>query len=75
VVFAPLHDPAVIDDHEMMERFLTWGIIVLRYGVSRDDAGGGDYLCDPPAEYGRGVSAVGVSWIELRVDCGQMRTF
>ena len=67
VVFAPLHDPAVIAViRAMMERFPdVAALCVLRYSVSRDDAGGGDYICDSGGVSGARRATVWVSWIEL----------
>src|ERR1700692_1907733 len=42
---------------------------MLRYGLSSDDVGGGEYISDSGGVSGAGGAAVWVPWAELRVDC------
>ena len=70
VVFAPLHDPSAIEIIREMMGTAAGGaaLCVLRHGVSRDDAGGRDDVCDSGGVSRAGGAAVWISWAELRVD-------
>ncbi len=71
VVFAPLHDPAVIEViQDTMQRFPDVAHYACFDTVFHETmTAGGDYLCDSGGVSGARSAAVWVSWVELRVDC------